>query len=417
MTIVQLRNVGFVNKGAELMLHTVVRRFAERHPRIRPCIHYSIGTAAQRRKLGLLDVVWIEHHRIPGVRPLANAFAVYSASRGSVPARLREDHTVSHERNPGSFMRKVNSLKQARADTSVLGSQVDVVLDMSGFAYGDAWSPKAAEVATSYYRRVGERGGKVVLMPQQLGPFERPEARVAFRRLSAHCNLIYARDRASFEAASPVVEDPAVLRLAPDFTILQQGRRIQANANEGSACVIPNFKMLTETTEDARKAYPEFLRRCVQALRQREVPCFVLVHEFSGRDHQIARELNDAVGGIEIVTEADPLRIKGIIGASFITIGSRFHGLVSALSQAVPSLATSWSHKYEFLLEDYACQEFLLSPTCSDSELSEALSRIVECPSRQAVKANLQQRNALLVQRVEAMWSEIDDLIETMGPE
>ena len=49
---------------------------------------------------------------------------------------------------------------------------------------------------------------------------------------------------------------------------------------------------------------------------------------------------------INIVQETDSLCIEGIIGASDGVIGSRYHGLVNALSQGVVALAVNWSHKY-----------------------------------------------------------------------
>lgn len=410
--IVQLRGVGFVNKGAELMLHTVVRRLAVRHPGVQPALHHTVGTMDQRRAIGLLDVVWLEHSPIPGTRGLMNLLATLHAARSPLPDAAVPDLGP----RPRGKLRRVGwhlgALSQARARSSVLGSQVGVVLDLSGFAYGDPWGPATAEIAASYFRQIRRKGGRIVLMPQQLGPFKRKDTRDAFRRLSRECDLIFARDAASYEAASSIGADSTVLRQAPDFTILQAGTPPADDRYRGRACIVPNFKMLRETATSVRMAYADFLRRCVIALRKRGVPCFVLIHEHSGRDHEIADVLGVEVGGIEVVSDPDPLRIKGIIGASRITIGSRFHGLVSALSQSVPSLATSWSHKYEFLLGEYGCRDCLVSPTLTDAQLSEALDGILDDGSRERIIASLTERNERQKQRVSEMWAEVDALLE-----
>ena len=78
---------------------------------------------------------------------------------------------------------------------------------------------------------------------------------------------------------------------------------------------------------------------------------FVLVHE-SG-DKNLADRLASVNPNIPVIHESNPLYIKGIIGHSKFLIGSRFHSLVSGLSQGVPSLGTGWSHKYIELFDQF----------------------------------------------------------------
>ena len=56
---------------------------------------------------------------------------------------------------------------------------------------------------------------------------------------------------------------------------------------------------------------------------------------------------------MEVVTGLNALEVKGLIASSYLCISSRFHGVASALNSCVPCLATSWSHKYEELFNDY----------------------------------------------------------------
>lgn len=53
---------------------------------------------------------------------------------------------------------------------------------------------------------------------------------------------------------------------------------------------------------------------------------FVLIHQYAGDDHEIARKLSSGAGGIENMEALDPLRLKAIIGAGNITVGPRSMG-------------------------------------------------------------------------------------------
>lgn len=413
--IVHLRNAGFSNKGAELMLLSATRWLAEHYPDSRPAVHFTIGEPHQRRALGLADVVWQEHHRLPAARGVINLLTELNARRTPRP----EPETTTRRKGGNDFWSRVakrfDVVRHARSPFAVAGSRVDVVLDLSGFAYGDPWGTREAMIAASYYQEVRRRGGKVVLLPQQVGPFTRDDVRAAFRELSRHCDLIFAREEVSLQAAQEVVFDRSIVRQAPDFTIVQAGTPPADDRFSGRACIVPNFKMIEQRPESERRAYPDFLQRCVVALRHRGADPFVLLHEYSGRDEALGRAAGEAVGGLEIVRETDPLRLKGIIGASRVTIGSRFHGLVSALSQAVPSLATSWSHKYELLFAEYGCEECLVKPTLSDAELGAVLDHVLTEPSRATLIATLQERNRRQKARVNEMWQAIDELIRPLA--
>jgi colanic acid/amylovoran biosynthesis protein len=293
----------------------------------------------------------------------------------------------------------------------VLPDEVDVVIDVSGYAYGDAWDWKHGERLPAYYRSIRGRGGRVVLLPQTLGPFEDERVRRTFVDIYAAADLVYARDHRSFERAEAVLPDTARLRRAPDITIRKASDEPGLDWVEGKACVISNVNMITHLGADVASGYVGFLERVLGTLRRLGAEPFVLIHDLGGGDERLARAAIEAAGGAELVREEDPFRIKAIIGRSFLTVSSRYHGLVAALSQGVPSLATGWAHKYATLLEDYGVPEALLDPLATDEALTEALGRLFVPEIRAGISARLLRAEADRVRAVERMWDEVMPLV------
>ena len=116
---------------------------------------------------------------------------------------------------------------------------------------------------------------------------------------------------------------------------------------------------------------------------------------------------------INIVRETHALRIKGIIGASEGVISSRFHGLVSALSQGIPALATGWSHKYEMLFQDYGFPEGMLEVDANPEEIRGRIDLIISDVSRQRIRETIIDASLVQKQAASRMWEEVLGLIRS----
>jgi colanic acid/amylovoran biosynthesis protein len=375
--LIEIRQAGFINKGAELMLHAVLQKTREAWPDagfvMVPTRNKGPAPYLKRAELGFLQKAWL---RCCGLQ--------CGGLAALLPRKVREMYGI------------------------VLDREVDVVLDAAGFAYGDQWSLRASRELARSCRRWRRRGARVVLLPQALGPFTSPEIKKLFNTVADNADLIFARDPVSYRYLTEAVGERPNVRMAPDFTNLVEGV-VPAGfpADSRRFCLVPNFRMIDKTEGAVSAAYVPFMIKCARYLVEKDAAPFLLVHE-GGRDLQLARQIAEGADGrIPIVQEGHPLKIKGILGACEATLGSRFHGLVSALSQGVPSLATGWSHKYEMLFRDYGFDDGLMDVLADDATIRAKLDLIVAPDSRAAIRAVIAQKAVTLKKRSQQMWSDV----------
>ncbi|MDZ7901592.1 MAG: polysaccharide pyruvyl transferase family protein [Rheinheimera sp.] len=104
----------------------------------------------------------------------------------------------------------------------------------------------------------------------------------------------------------------------------------------------------------------------------------------------------------------DPLALKQFIGGAQLVISSRFHGAINALSQAVPCITTSWSHKYQQMMADFGVADYCLSEV-SASHLISKIEQLTQ--ERAAIVATLAENSARLSQQNVQMWQTLGSLL------
>lgn len=233
---------------------------------------------------------------------------------------------------------------------------VDLIIDASGFAYADFWGPKVVEYKLGdFIKNKYKKNTKLILLPQAFGPFNDIKLKESFESIVDKATLIFARDLKSYDYLISAYGKRENIKLYPDFTnILDVGEPVEYS--EGNICIIPNSKMLVGG-ENNKKNYYDFLIKIIEKFNK---DVYFLIHEGID-DINIAKDINELLESkIPIVIEDSPIVIKRRIKSSKFVITSRYHGLISALSQGIPCLTTSWSHKYLMVLEDYNLKDCLI---------------------------------------------------------
>lgn len=372
--------VNFANKGAELMLRAVldeVGRWPGTHIVGLPL---TSGSVAERRSVGARSLLVRPSDRRDPRR------AVLLALANRVPRSLAEGRGWMRLRD------------------------VDLVLDASGFAFSDQWGAARARRSERLYRSFAARGRPVILLPQALGPFRTPAVAEAFRGIAASAALIFARDDESLAYARGAAPAATDLRLSPDFTagFRPPMPHPARQTYTGRAAVIPNARMLDRTSAADREWYLGAIAQAFERLQARGAdPYVLLVQE---EDRSVVDLSAGPVGRAEVVSERDPAMLKDLIGVASLVVGSRYHGLVSAMSQGIPSLGFGWSHKYRALFEDYGCPELLIESPAPLDAVTGTLDRLLD-PSTHAALAGSLRRRAEDVQAANRrMWMQVREV-------
>ena len=358
------------NKGAELM-QVAINEHLRRYPGMYLAVPGGFGTFDERAFYGL-------RYLLPPLRWGRARLGMYL-----LPGALRRAFGVVHE------------------------DEADAILDASGFAFGDQHPLERTVRFAGDVERWRAQGKPVVLLPQALGPFEQPEMRAAFARVLKAATLVYARDRVSFDHAKRVWPEAGNLRMAPDFTNLVKPLATEEIGTLNRACIVPNQRMIEKaTTQEQAAAYVPLMAQAVQAVEAHGVEPVLLVH--GAHDVPLVEAVQEHVGRtLPVIKETDPVRIKAELGRSRLVIASRFHALVSALTQGVPAIATSWSHKYEMLFADYGCPELVLSVSATEEQVRAAVDRTLGS-DRLEIERVLEERGIFVREKVERMWKEVD---------
>lgn len=378
--IIEIKGVQFVNKGAELMLHAILQQIEKRWPEAKIALDPNANSPyVERARLGAYQKLSIRKSVID-----LNAFSNW------LPSKIRK-----------YFKESWGIVSEA---------DVDVVLDASGFAYGDQWSSLKIKHLAGEIERSKKFGKKYIFMPQALGPFTRKQDIILLKESLPKAELIFSREKSSFENVESLIGNTNNLFMFPDFTNLVEGTVPDYYSDgERKILVIPNSNMVSERNQHNqwRDRYVHVLCDAVNAIKSIGCEPVLLNHEGAG-DYSLCEEVKLRLGvELEIISEPDPLAVKGIIGASKAIICSRFHGCVSALAQGVPCLGTSWSHKYERLFEEYERQPFLLRPDVSATELSQLLSDCIQSADDDVYQGKIIHFKKLSSE----MWDLIDEAV------
>lgn len=282
----------------------------------------------------------------------------------------------------------------------------DYLLDGSGFCFSDQcklWG-REPEWWEQLLKRQYNHGAKIVFLPQAFGPFEMDLTKNALEVLNRYASIIMPREKRSYKylEESGLVNMDKV-KMFTDFTSLVEGIfPTQLEHLKNGICIIPNIRML-EKGVLSFDDYKQLLASIIKKGKESGHVVYLLNHE-GEKDKQLAMKLKFGLQEeIEVVTGLNALETKGLIASAYALISSRFHGIASALNSCVPCLATSWSHKYQELFNDYGLNDRLLPLNDFDEAMAKVDDLFYE-KKNQELRDFLAWRVPLIKADTKRMW-------------
>lgn len=366
------------NKGAELMLYAILQEIERRHPDARVYLQPQAVMQGVDYIITTLDVrLW----------PLS--------------VFVQNNHL-------NELLRKLH-LPIIRDSRAV---KADYLMDGSGFRFSDQC--KLWGTTPGWWNRLLKKqkknGAKIVFLPQAFGPFEMGMTRKALVAIGKHSSVIMSRELVSYNFVKETgLVDMKKVVTYPDFTSLVEGVFPSKYEHlRNGICIIPNMKMILKGNV-SYSDYVNLLTRIIEEGDKSGHPVYLLNHE-GVEDEKLAYQCRDSINSkIEVVTGINALEVKGLIATSYLVITSRFHGLASALNSCVPSLATSWSHKYEELYKDYSLTNYVL-PLDDNEEAIKKVHELLEVEENRRIRNVLSEQVPLMKDKTREMWNLIWNL-------
>lgn len=343
-----LRLAGFANKGAEAMLlsarNAILRNVSDARIFVQLKPEYALCASTE----GLLPLL-----------PRNGSGREFWRSLSDI--RFRHD----------DFRRGVRRTRHEQA-LQMRAAGPCHVIDLAGFAYGDDWPESQADTAVGWKNHALTSGCRAVFAPQAWGPFAKPAWRAVLPKMLDGA-LFYARDAQSQSMLSDAIKADVPLQRDIAFSFLGGDRALGArllselpwkDAAKPLVVVTPNVRLYERSEgSGSGNALVRALVGTVRRLRS-ELDCRILLlgnemmlaHRTKPDDRHLCalvETLCEQPGEVVAMRKwLSAAEVRSILMNAEMAVSARYHSILLAATAGCPVLALSWSHKYEYLLED-----------------------------------------------------------------
>ncbi len=302
---------------------------------------------------------------------------------------------------------KVSSLGKKKKSEQILRN-IDVVIDISGFAFSSKWGDDGAIEWLDQLGLMQTYGAKVYIMPQSFGPFDfiSPDIVNYGKKVLSKCEYIYAREKKGYEllkglGLTNVEYMPDSVLIEKDFDsslVIKDIEKYREEFNyktDHNFCIIPNYRLIDQGGMDKNKLinfYTDLVERYKSSF-----DIYLVAH--AGEDLGICKAMkekykeNDRVILINHIMNS--FNYEEFIKRMDFIIASRYHAIIHAYKEYVPAVILGWADKYQGVAEEMKQTEYIISI----DDVKTALRKTDMMVERYVVEKEIIKRNVTEIQK------------------
>ena len=361
----------FTNKGAQSMLFTVISTIRQKFPDARIIFGHNKKTSVLKDKFNFEEIYF-------------NSNEIQFTDEG-VKAK-------------NNFGKRILEMIE----------NVDLIIDISGFALGKKWGSSTAIKYLNNIRLAKIYDIPIILMPQSFGSFDfndkQEEIDKMIREYMNYPVKIYAREQDGF---LPLTKDYQLknVRLHPDLVLCSQPINqndiykqipkisVPQITKKSSIAVAPNirsfdrgdpiqtlqifYEIIKFLLNDGKQVY--LLRHSIEDI----VPCRWIKSLFANDDRVVLLENDFSCFEYDEICKQ----------FEFLIVG-RFHGIVHAYRNNIPCILLGWAIKYRELAQLMYQTQYIFDITTSDFDVKKIFEAIGD------MEKNLDRNKKILAERL-----------------
>lgn len=271
-------------------------------------------------------------------------------------------------------------------DVKKYTKEMDLILDVSGFALGDKWSKRTNENFLNTIRLAKRYDIPIFIMPQSFGPFnysaELEYIKDEIKDLLQYPNKIFAREKEGYDF---LTKDFGLTNVEMSYDLVLQNKEINQNnifskqpelslpeiSTKNNIGIVPNVQCFRHGKEMSILAT---YKAIIDELLKQSKEVYIFRH--SGEDLIFCKKIAEMFEGESHVhllqNNFSCLEYDEFVKNFELIICSRFHGIVHAYKNYLPVIALGWAVKYRELTEAVGQSDYIFDIT-SDEDINDKI--------------------------------------------